>query len=291
MRYFKLISIIILGVILAACQPAVVEEGVTEVAGVSHFFETTSTPDFIKDGDADAYLSKGATATPTVAYPTPLSTYKVPSTLGTVVSTQVVNPTATNTTQPTATSTTVNTQVPTATLTTAPTTIATTVVPTTAKTNTPTTASTATTAPTSAPTAVVYPFAVQAGSPVLIQNFVNSSAGCAWQGIAGQVFDTDGAPLKNIVVKAGGTWNGTAVSLVGMTGVAADYGEGGYELVLGTKVAASNSTVWVQLYDLSSNVLSNKVYISTTTDCSQNLVLLNFKAISDAYSSYAPIVQ
>ncbi len=125
----------------------------------------------------------------------------------------------------------------------------------------------------------------------MIQNFVNSSAGCSWQGIAGQVFDTDGSPIKNIVVKAGGTWNGAAVSLVGMTGAATSYGEGGYELVLGTKVVASNQTVWVQLYDLSGNVLSNKVNISTTTDCTKNLVLLNFKAISDGYSNYVPLVE
>ncbi len=284
MRHFKIISLIILGIILAACQPEAVTEGVTEVVREAHFFETTPTPATIKDGDSDALMAKAATATPTVAYPTPLSTYKVPSSLVTVSSTQSVDPTATNTATPTKTPTTANTQVPTS--------VPTTAIPaaTTVKTNTPT-APSATAIVTAAPTSQVYPFAVQAGSPVMIQNFVNSSAGCGWQGIAGQVFDTDGSPIKNIVVKAGGTWNGAAVSLVGMTGAAASYGEGGYELVLGTKVVASNQTVWVQLYDLSGNVLSNKVFISTTTDCTQNLVLLNFKAISDGYSSYVPIVE
>lgn len=285
MRHFKVISLIILGVILAACQPAVISEGVTEVVKDAHFFETTPTPASIKDGDSDLVMAKAATATATIAYPTPLSTYKVPSSLVTVSSTQSVNPTATKTSVPSNTPTAASTQ--------APTSVPTTAVPTvtTVKTNTPTNAPTATSVVTAAPTSQAYMFAVQAGSPVMIQNFVNSSAGCSWQGIAGQVFDTDGSPIKNIVVKAGGTWNGAAVSLVGMTGAATSYGEGGYELVLGTKVVASNQTVWVQLYDLSGNVLSNKVNISTTTDCTKNLVLLNFKAISDGYSNYVPLVE
>lgn len=285
MRHIKVVSLIILGVILAACQPAVISEGVTEVVKEAHFFETTPTPASVKDGDSDAVMAKAGTATPTIAYPTPLSTYKVPSTLVTVSSTQGVNPTATNTSVPTNTPTTASTQ--------APTSIPTTAVPTATsiKTNTPTIPPSATAIVTAAPTSLVYPFAVQAGSPVMIQNFVNSSAGCNWQGIAGQVFDPDGSPIKNIVVKAGGTWNGTSVSLVGMTGAATSYGEGGYELVLGTKVVTSNQTVWVQLYDLSGNTLSNKVFISTTADCTKNLVLLNFKAISDGYSNYVPFVE
>ena len=89
--------------------------------------------------------------------------------------------------------------------------------------------------------------------------------------MAGQVFDADGLPVKNLVVKAGGTWNAAAVNLLGMTGTSTAYGEGGYELVLGNKAVISTNTVWVQVFDLASKPVTDKVYVSTSSDCTKNL--------------------
>lgn len=284
MRRFWFISLLLLALLLAGCQPKL-EEGVTKVVSGNNFFDTTPTASAPKTGDSDALAKVVSTSTPVPAYPTALPTYLATSRIVTYSPGGPGSATATLTTIP-PTSTPIKTNTPTS-ASTSP-----------AATNTPTTAATATTAktntPTTAPTAVstttAYLYTVQSGSPVQIQNFVNSTAGCAWQGIAGQVFDNDSTPVKNIVVKAGGTWNGATVNLLGMTGAASNYGEGGYELVLGTKVVATNNTVWVQLYDLAGKALTEKVYVSTSTDCTKNLVLLNFKEIAGGFDSYVPLV-
>ena len=95
------------------------------------------------------------------------------------------------------------------------------------------------------------------------------------------MFDSAGTPQLNIVVKAGGTWKSAAVNQIALTGLSTGYGEGGYELVLGTSAVDSAGTVWVQIFDVGGNPLSDKVYISTSSDCTKNLVLLNFKQISE----------
>ena len=282
MRRFWFITIILVALVMTGCQPKV-EEGVTEVVGVNHFFDTTPTASAPKSIDSDAQAHAITTPTPGPAYPTPLVTYLATSQIVTYEPTSPAAATATSTPMNTATKTPTSTSTPLNTS--APTTIP----PTATKTITPTTPA-ATAIPTAVSTASAYLYAVQSGSPVQIQNFVNSTAGCAWQGIAGQVFSIDGAPVKNIVVKAGGTWNGVAVNLLGMTGAASNYGEGGYELVLGTKVVTTNKTVWVQLFDLAGNPLTEKVYVSTSTDCTKNLVLLNFKEITGGFDSYVPLV-
>ncbi len=281
MRRFWFITIILVALVMTGCQPKV-EESLTEVVGVSSFFDTTPTASAPKSIDSDAQAHAITTPTPGPAYPTPLATFLATSQ---IVTYQPTGPAAT------ATSTPVNTATKTPTPSSTPlnTAVSTTIPPTATKTNTPTTP-TSTAIPTAVSTASAYLYAVQSGSPVQIQNFVNSAAGCAWQGIAGQVFSSDGTPVKNIVVKAGGTWNGLAVNQLGMTGAASNYGEGGYELVLGTKVVTTNKTVWVQLFDLAGNPLTEKVYVSTSTDCTKNLVLLNFKEIAGGFDSYVPMV-
>ena len=260
-----LLIMLILG--LAGCKPASpISEGVIDANPQPHFFEQTDPS--VGDKSGSESEAKAVATQIQLVYPTPLPTYLVGSVLVTA------NPQAT--------------QAPTATV--RPTQSAT-VAATTQSTSTPT--KTATSLPSPTPTSTTSPilFAAQPGTPVEIQNFVNTTAGCSWQGIAGQVFDKDGTPLKNIVVRAGGTWNGQSVNLLGVTGAASTYGEGGYELVLGTKTATTSKTVWVQLYDLQGKTLSNKISINTSTDCAKNLILLNFKFIADGYESYIPLIQ
>lgn len=288
MRKSLVACLIVCLILLSSCQSD--DAGVMQVEGVSHFFEVTATPAGDKAADEEALAKAVITATKHASYPTPYATYLVGSSLTTYVAPG--STTNTPTPVPATATPTKTTAAPTNTPASA-TAVGTTAVAVTA-TRTPTTpAATATLASTTvAATATAttqsFAFAIQSGTPVQIQNFANSS-GCSWQGIAGQVFDIDGAPLKNVLVKAGGTWNGAAVNLMGMTGLATSYGEGGYELVLGSKVASTTNTVWVQLYDLSGNSLSQKVTISTSTDCAKNLVLLNFRQIDDDYT-YLPLV-
>jgi hypothetical protein len=96
-------------------------------------------------------------------------------------------------------------------------------------------------------------------------------------GIAGQVFDQNGNPISNLVVSVKGVLDNKTVDLLALTGVAPDYGPGGYEIKLAEKVIASKSTLKIIVFDLQGNQLSDAVALDTTTDCSQNLIITNFK--------------
>jgi hypothetical protein len=159
-----------------------------------------------------------------------------------------------------------------------------TVAPTATKTTIPT--ATATPKPTAtatiAPTATsAYPFVVQKGSLKFIKNFAHPSAGCNWQGYAGQVFDKDGNPLVNYVVKITGKYNGSSVSLLGVTGTVSKdpYGPGGYEIVFGSSVHEALQTLSIQLFNPSGTAVSQKYLIDTSKWCNENLTILNFVAV------------
>jgi hypothetical protein len=158
--------------------------------------------------------------------------------------------------------------------------------PTVAPTATNTVAPTATATPkptaTVAPTATsTYPFARQTGSIKFIKNFAHTSAGCNWQGYAGQVFDADGNPLMNYVVKITGKYNGSSVSLLGVTGAVSKdpYGPGGYEIVFGSSVHEALQTLSIQLFNPSGTAVSPKYLIDTSKWCNENLTIFNFVTV------------
>ncbi len=124
--------------------------------------------------------------------------------------------------------------------------------------------------------AITYPYHIQEGTPVFIQNFAHADAGCSWFSVAGQVMDNAGNPVTNLVVSVTGTINDKPLELLGMTGSTDAYGPGGYEIQLGAAPLASNGTLSIQLIDLKGNPLSEKVTFNTSADCSQNVVLINF---------------
>lgn len=215
---------------------------------------------------------------------TPTSTAIVEATITSIPTEVIVDPTATL--APTATSTaipptaTFTTIAPTATLalTNTPTLTA---VPPTATVVTPTKTSTSV-PPTAtvAATSIVDKFTIQAATPVFMVNFVHTTEGCNWQGVAGQIFDSAGKPLMNYVVKVAGTYNGQPFSKIGITGMVSGspYGVGGYEIVLGSTAITSVDLLTIQVFDAQGNPVTNPLPFSTSSSCTQNLVLINFKA-------------
>ncbi len=157
--------------------------------------------------------------------------------------------------------------------------------PTPTETEIPTETPTETPAPTDTPTATPmtpqpsptgWAFILQAENPKLTQNFANTK-GCQWMGLAGQAFDKQSnAPITGLAVHLAGTIGSTPFDLTSLTGSAPAYGPGGYEFVLGNKPVASNQTLSVQLMDTSGVALSDKVYVTTSDQCSQNLVLVHW---------------
>ncbi len=103
--------------------------------------------------------------------------------------------------------------------------------------------------------------------------------GCSWFGIGGQVFDIQGSPLVGLTIQLGGSVNGKPVNMLSLTGTATQYGPAGFEFSLGDQPAATSGSLWIQLLDQAGLALSDRVRIDTSDDCSQNLVLVNFKQV------------
>jgi hypothetical protein len=123
------------------------------------------------------------------------------------------------------------------------------------------------------------PFLLANGGPQYIPNLYHPDAGCNWLGLAGQVFDMSGAPLKQQLVEVGGRLGGEDISMITLTGLATNYGEAGYEFVLSEQPVASLRALWVQLIDQAGLPLSEKHYFDTYEDCERNLILINFRQV------------
>jgi len=143
----------------------------------------------------------------------------------------------------------------------------------------PTATDTSTPEPTSTTTPV--PYTLQLMNPYYLTNFAHVDLGCEWMGVAGQVFDKDGMVQKDILIKVGGDILGTAlVEEMTMPLAESDidlaYGPGGFEITLAYSPADTEDTVWIQLYNLAGDPLSEKYYLTTYDDCLKNLILINF---------------
>lgn len=125
-----------------------------------------------------------------------------------------------------------------------------------------------------------YPFASK-GEPAAMANTVfHPDKNCNWQGIAGQVWDIQGRALVGYRVHLQGFYNGKNIDLTTLSGGAqAWYGESGYEFVLGNKPIDSTQRLTIQLEDQSYMIISNQVVLDTYSDCSKNLVLVNFQQV------------
>lgn len=142
----------------------------------------------------------------------------------------------------------------------------------------PTATPTKTSTPVNTPTATALPFKIQAHSPVYISNFAHTNAGCAWQGVAGQVFDKAGNPVTGYIIKVTGEYNGSHVDLIGITGMVdgQPYGPASYEIILGTKAIDSTDKLLIQLFNAKGEPITSPASFSTYSACIKNLVIINF---------------
>ena len=106
---------------------------------------------------------------------------------------------------------------------------------------------------------------------------IHPDLACNWAGIGGTVVDANNSPVIGTVVVLRGTLNGSTIEQQTVSGINKEYGPSGFEFVLGNAPVESNKTLYVQLVDQQSIPLSDPVQISTSTDCSKNLVMIRFK--------------
>ena len=147
-------------------------------------------------------------------------------------------------------------------------------------TDTPTPAPTDTPPPIPTETPLPPPFALQPGNPVQIPNIANDDA-CDWMGVGGQVFNMENQPIVNLGIHLEGELEGNPISLDTLSGSAPDIGPSGYVFNLADHTIASDSTFWVFLHDGSGNPLSDPAYIITSTECSKNFVMVNWRQVRE----------
>ena len=122
------------------------------------------------------------------------------------------------------------------------------------------------------------PYSIQQGTPVYTQNFLNDLE-CEWLGVAGQVLGWEQNGTPDLWVHLGGELEGAPLDLLSLPGSAPGYGGGGYEFSLGDRPIASESLIWIELQDPSGNPKSERVYVSTTDKCEENLILVNWVGV------------
>ena len=117
-----------------------------------------------------------------------------------------------------------------------------------------------------------FPFTLNDGQVIFTPNFANA-AGCAWQGIGGQVFDQNGQPFTNARVHV----FGSGLDTFAQAGSNSLYGPSGWEVPVG--VALSGNVYQVELQTLTGTIISLPVtVVFTPNDCATNLALVNFAA-------------
>lgn len=123
-------------------------------------------------------------------------------------------------------------------------------------------------------------FDIQEGSPVALDSSIfHPELGCAFSGVAGQAFGLDDAPIAGLRVQITGEYNGQAIDKTGLTGAATQYGPGSYfEIVLSNQPIDSTSQLQIVLLDANGTAVSDSVAFDTHAACTQNLILINFRA-------------
>ena len=109
--------------------------------------------------------------------------------------------------------------------------------------------------------------------------YYHQDAGCNWMGVAGQAVDMNNSPVLYLTIHISGTLGGKFIDYYSLTGTAPNYGQAGFEFVLGDKAVASSDTLWIQLMDQQGLPLTDQVKLTTYSDCSKNLVMIRFKKV------------
>ena len=126
-----------------------------------------------------------------------------------------------------------------------------------------------------------FAFVLQRGSPNAIASTeFHPEAGCNWSGVAGQATSLNGEAVRGIFVQLGGSMPGVArMDNLIMTGLAPQYGVGGFEFTLAGKPVTSEGTLWIQLLDQQNLPLSERIYFNTYDDCQKNLIIIYFTQV------------
>ncbi len=106
---------------------------------------------------------------------------------------------------------------------------------------------------------------------------IHPDLSCNWFGVGGSVVDAQNAPVLYMTLRLTGTVDGKPIDKVTVSGTTLDYGQSGFEFVLGDKPIASNKLLTLQLLGQDGLPKAENVYVITYNDCKKNLILVRFK--------------
>ena len=149
--------------------------------------------------------------------------------------------------------------------------------------------------PTPTPTQVPLPkyrFMMQPGSPKPVENIFHPESGCNWMGISGQIFNLEKLPLsEQLVLQIKGVLNGEDIELLAIVPDQNFFLPGGFDFRLADIPIESSGTIYLMLFDLDGNQISDKVFITTYADCMKNSIIVNFVEIPPIESlTFMPLV-
>lgn len=133
--------------------------------------------------------------------------------------------------------------------------------------------------PTETPFVGYYAFAIQNEPNTITSTIFKPDLECKWTGVAGQVFDLQGRPVKGIRVWLRGTFDNKSIDYLGLTLESSPYGPSGFEFTLGETPKNTTEKLYLQLLDQAGIPISDRVYFDTFEDCDKNLILINFRQV------------
>ena len=119
-------------------------------------------------------------------------------------------------------------------------------------------------------------FTLQENNPITLPNFTHPEAGCAWLGVAGQVFDSERHEIQGLTIIIGSLLDEENFPVSAVTGETTAYGPGGYEIQISDAVYDSTAVHWIQVLDQDGNALTDQIFFNTFDECQKNLILINF---------------
>jgi hypothetical protein len=121
------------------------------------------------------------------------------------------------------------------------------------------------------------PYKIHPGSPVYMPSLNGT---CAWTGVGGMVMDASAKGVKDVVVIVQGKVKGQPFESLTLSGLSPAYGAlGGYEVHLSNELINSTGSLYITLYSLAGQRLSDPVAFDTIADCGKNRVIMSFQKI------------
>jgi hypothetical protein len=130
----------------------------------------------------------------------------------------------------------------------------------------------------------------QPGTPIAVNDFLQTDGICAGMQIAGQVFNNN-EPINDVIIKVSGSLGGNDDILIyAISGGEPRLGPVGYRIDLSDQLANTKNMIFIQLINSSGVSISPMMPIETYADCDRNLIIVNFVYVPFGNDLFLPLI-